>query len=79
MAQTLDWKKLMKVDPDALPRQEELADRLLETMLKVLKRKTEHRGFVTHSYLYCLWSLTCINDLFCGFHSYLYKNSFLFP
>lgn len=54
MAQILDWKKLMKVDPDALPRQEELADRLLETMLKVLKRKTEHRGFVMHSYLYCL-------------------------
>ncbi|XP_072720816.1 centrosomal protein of 290 kDa isoform X1 [Ciconia boyciana] len=35
MAPILDWKKLMKVDPDALPRQEELADRLLETMSKV--------------------------------------------
>ncbi|KAM4670372.1 centrosomal protein of 290 kDa isoform 8-T12 [Amazona ochrocephala] len=35
MAQILDWKKLMKVDPDALPHQEELADRLLDTMLKV--------------------------------------------
>uniref|UniRef100_A0A8U8CFX6 Uncharacterized protein n=1 Tax=Geospiza parvula TaxID=87175 RepID=A0A8U8CFX6_GEOPR len=28
MASVLDWKKLMKVDPDTLPRQEELADRL---------------------------------------------------
>ncbi|XP_059672669.1 centrosomal protein of 290 kDa [Gavia stellata] len=35
MAPILDWKKLMKVDPDALPHQEELADRLLETMSKV--------------------------------------------
>ncbi|NXJ94726.1 CE290 protein, partial [Corythaixoides concolor] len=35
MAPILDWKKIMKVDPDALPRQEELADRLLETMSKV--------------------------------------------
>ncbi|XP_027757352.1 centrosomal protein of 290 kDa-like [Empidonax traillii] len=35
MAPILDWKKLMKVDPDSLPRQEELADRLLETMSKV--------------------------------------------
>ncbi|NXN63489.1 CE290 protein, partial [Himantopus himantopus] len=35
MAPILDWKKLMKVDPDALPRQEELADRLLETVSKV--------------------------------------------
>ncbi|NWI97570.1 CE290 protein, partial [Pitta sordida] len=35
MAPILDWKKLMKVDPDTLPRQEELADRLLETMSKV--------------------------------------------
>ncbi|XP_075564613.1 centrosomal protein of 290 kDa isoform X9 [Pelecanus crispus] len=35
MAPILDWKKLMKVDPDALPCQEELADRLLETMSKV--------------------------------------------
>ncbi|XP_074726800.1 centrosomal protein of 290 kDa isoform X2 [Strix uralensis] len=35
MAPILDWKKLMKVDPDALPRQEELADRLLETISKV--------------------------------------------
>uniref|UniRef100_A0A672TZX6 Centrosomal protein 290 n=1 Tax=Strigops habroptila TaxID=2489341 RepID=A0A672TZX6_STRHB len=46
MAQILHWKTLMKVDPDALPCQEELADRLLETMLKVLKGKTEHRGFM---------------------------------
>ncbi|XP_054686062.1 centrosomal protein of 290 kDa isoform X2 [Grus americana] len=35
MAPILDWKKLMKVDPDALPRQEELADRLLENISKV--------------------------------------------
>ncbi|XP_074758875.1 centrosomal protein of 290 kDa isoform X2 [Athene noctua] len=35
MAPILDWKKLMKVDPDALPHQEELADRLLETISKV--------------------------------------------
>ncbi|NXL60734.1 CE290 protein, partial [Chordeiles acutipennis] len=35
MAPILDWKKLMKVDPDALPHQEELADKLLETMSKV--------------------------------------------
>uniref|UniRef100_A0A8C4KRZ2 Centrosomal protein 290 n=1 Tax=Dromaius novaehollandiae TaxID=8790 RepID=A0A8C4KRZ2_DRONO len=34
MAPILDWKKLMKVDPDALPHQEELADRLLETHSK---------------------------------------------
>ncbi|XP_062440904.1 centrosomal protein of 290 kDa isoform X2 [Rhea pennata] len=35
MAPFLDWKKLMKVDPDALPHQEELADTLLETVSKV--------------------------------------------
>ncbi|XP_030913389.1 centrosomal protein of 290 kDa isoform X2 [Geospiza fortis] len=35
MASVLDWKKLMKVDPDTLPRQEELADRLLDIMIKV--------------------------------------------
>ncbi|NXH84352.1 CE290 protein, partial [Edolisoma coerulescens] len=35
MAPVLDWKKLMKVDPDTLPRQEELADRLLDVMFKV--------------------------------------------
>ncbi|XP_041330178.1 centrosomal protein of 290 kDa isoform X2 [Pyrgilauda ruficollis] len=35
MAPVLDWKKLMKVDPDTLPRQEELADRLLDIMIKV--------------------------------------------
>uniref|UniRef100_A0A8C4PEF2 Centrosomal protein 290 n=1 Tax=Dromaius novaehollandiae TaxID=8790 RepID=A0A8C4PEF2_DRONO len=40
MAPILDWKKLMKVDPDALPHQEELADRLLETVSKVFKGKT---------------------------------------
>uniref|UniRef100_A0A663MM95 Centrosomal protein 290 n=1 Tax=Athene cunicularia TaxID=194338 RepID=A0A663MM95_ATHCN len=46
MAPILDWKKLMKVDPDALPHQEELADRLLETISKVLKGKTQHKGFM---------------------------------
>ncbi|XP_059702808.1 centrosomal protein of 290 kDa [Haemorhous mexicanus] len=35
MAPVLDWKKLMKVDPDTLPRQEELADKLLDIMIKV--------------------------------------------
>ncbi|XP_065485981.1 centrosomal protein of 290 kDa isoform X3 [Caloenas nicobarica] len=35
MAPILDWKKLMKVDPDALPHEEDLADRLLETVSKV--------------------------------------------
>ncbi|NXI54883.1 CE290 protein, partial [Chloroceryle aenea] len=35
MAPILDWKKLMKVDPDALPNQETLAERLMETMSKV--------------------------------------------
>ncbi|NXU95066.1 CE290 protein, partial [Xiphorhynchus elegans] len=35
MAPILDWKKLMKVDPDSLPRQEELADRLVDTMCKI--------------------------------------------
>ncbi|NXJ16223.1 CE290 protein, partial [Odontophorus gujanensis] len=35
MAPILDWKKLMKVDPDALPHREELADRLLKTLSKV--------------------------------------------
>ncbi|XP_054242737.1 centrosomal protein of 290 kDa [Indicator indicator] len=35
MAPILDWKKLMKVDPDALPNQEKLAKKLLETMSKV--------------------------------------------
>uniref|UniRef100_A0A663FEY3 Centrosomal protein 290 n=1 Tax=Aquila chrysaetos chrysaetos TaxID=223781 RepID=A0A663FEY3_AQUCH len=55
MAPILDWKKLMKVDPDALPRQEELAERLLESMSKVFKGKTEHKSFVIHSSLNCLW------------------------
>ncbi|KAM9635259.1 centrosomal protein of 290 kDa isoform 6-T9 [Morphnus guianensis] len=47
MAPILDWKKLMKVDPDALPRQEELAERLLESMSKVdgkdLKTQTQEQ------------------------------------
>ncbi|NWH75873.1 CE290 protein, partial [Piaya cayana] len=44
MAPILDWKKLMKVDPDALPQQEEQVDRWLETVSEVdekdLKRGT---------------------------------------
>ncbi|XP_033370491.1 centrosomal protein of 290 kDa isoform X2 [Parus major] len=47
MAPILDWKKLMKVDPDTLPRQEELADRLLDIMFKVdgkdLKNETPEK------------------------------------
>ncbi|XP_010177449.1 PREDICTED: centrosomal protein of 290 kDa [Mesitornis unicolor] len=47
MAPISDWKKLMKVDPDALPCQEKLADRLLESMSKVdgkdLKSETPER------------------------------------
>ncbi|XP_013931170.1 PREDICTED: centrosomal protein of 290 kDa [Thamnophis sirtalis] len=35
MAPILEWKKIMRVDPDALPRQEDLADSLLETVAKV--------------------------------------------
>ncbi|XP_063165029.1 centrosomal protein of 290 kDa [Candoia aspera] len=35
MAPILEWKKIMRVDPDALPHQEELADNLLETVAKV--------------------------------------------
>ncbi|XP_030336726.1 centrosomal protein of 290 kDa isoform X2 [Strigops habroptila] len=50
MAQILHWKTLMKVDPDALPCQEELADRLLETMLKIDGKdlKTEAPGKLIH-------------------------------
>lgn len=39
MAPILNWKKLMKVDPETLPHQEELADRLLDIMFKVLEKK----------------------------------------
>ncbi|NWT51485.1 CE290 protein, partial [Erythrocercus mccallii] len=35
MAPILNWKKLMRVDPDTLPHQEELADRLLDIMFKI--------------------------------------------
>ncbi|XP_072208078.1 centrosomal protein of 290 kDa isoform X3 [Excalfactoria chinensis] len=35
MAPILDWKELKRIDPDGLPRQEELADKLLETLSKV--------------------------------------------
>uniref|UniRef100_A0A670IPR0 Centrosomal protein 290 n=1 Tax=Podarcis muralis TaxID=64176 RepID=A0A670IPR0_PODMU len=33
MAPILEWKKVMRVDPDSLPRQEELADTLLEIFI----------------------------------------------
>lgn len=49
MAPVLDWKKLMKVDPDALPNQEKLAEKLLDTMSKVLKGRSEYKCFVIHS------------------------------
>ncbi|XP_051498635.1 centrosomal protein of 290 kDa isoform X2 [Apus apus] len=50
MAPILDWKKLMKTDPDALPHQEKLADRLLETISKVdgKELKTESREQLIH-------------------------------
>ncbi|NXG65233.1 CE290 protein, partial [Hemiprocne comata] len=50
MAPILDWKKLMKADPDALPHQEKLADRLLETISKVDGKdlKTETREQLIH-------------------------------
>ncbi|XP_066175344.1 centrosomal protein of 290 kDa [Sylvia atricapilla] len=35
MAPIFSWKKLMKVDPDTLPHQEELADTLLDIMFKI--------------------------------------------
>uniref|UniRef100_A0A8C5J599 Centrosomal protein 290 n=1 Tax=Junco hyemalis TaxID=40217 RepID=A0A8C5J599_JUNHY len=41
MAAVLDWKKLMKVDPDTLPRQEELADRLLDIIIKMKAQEVE--------------------------------------
>uniref|UniRef100_A0A452IGU4 Centrosomal protein of 290kDa coiled-coil region domain-containing protein n=1 Tax=Gopherus agassizii TaxID=38772 RepID=A0A452IGU4_9SAUR len=37
MPPNLDWKKLMRIDADDLPRQEELADSLLVTVSKVFK------------------------------------------
>ncbi|NXO82796.1 CE290 protein, partial [Sitta europaea] len=50
MAPILDWKKIMKVDPDALPHQEDLADRLLDIMFKVDGKdlKTETPEKVLH-------------------------------
>ncbi|NXV08157.1 CE290 protein, partial [Cettia cetti] len=39
MAPILNWKKLMKVDPDTLPHQEELAERLLDITFKVIDGK----------------------------------------
>ncbi|XP_063783728.1 centrosomal protein of 290 kDa [Pseudophryne corroboree] len=35
MAPALDWGKLMKVDPDVLPNQEKLADKMLKTLTQV--------------------------------------------
>lgn len=48
----------MKVDPDALPNQEKLAEKLLDTMSKVLKGRTEYKYFVIRSSLNCLLSFT---------------------
>ncbi|XP_071621863.1 centrosomal protein of 290 kDa isoform X3 [Heliangelus exortis] len=50
MAPILDWKNLIKVDPDALPRQEELADSLLETISRIdgKRLKSETREQVIH-------------------------------
>lgn len=78
MAPILDWKKLMRVDPDALPHQEELADRLLETLSKVLKGKVERISFAMHSSLTCFCSFTYINYLFREFQWYLYKKHYYF-
>uniref|UniRef100_A0A8C9MZ56 Centrosomal protein 290 n=1 Tax=Serinus canaria TaxID=9135 RepID=A0A8C9MZ56_SERCA len=41
MAPVLDWKKLMNVDPDTLPRQEELADKLFILCISLILLKTE--------------------------------------
>ncbi|KAH0616729.1 hypothetical protein JD844_028086 [Phrynosoma platyrhinos] len=41
MAPILEWKKIMRVDPDALPRQEELADNLLEAVAKMKNQEVE--------------------------------------
>ncbi|NWU43118.1 CE290 protein, partial [Hylia prasina] len=59
MAPILNWKKLMKVDPDTLPHQEEEADRLLDILFKIdgkdLKtespEKTIHLFKITQSLL----------------------------
>uniref|UniRef100_A0A8C3LD57 Centrosomal protein 290 n=1 Tax=Chrysolophus pictus TaxID=9089 RepID=A0A8C3LD57_CHRPC len=58
MAPILDWKKLMRVDPDALPRQEELADTLFETLSKVLEGKVEHLKNETPEQLMHLFKIT---------------------
>jgi centrosomal protein CEP290 len=38
MPPNIKWKELIKVDPDDLPRQEELADKLLISLSKVLNK-----------------------------------------
>ncbi|NXA84737.1 CE290 protein, partial [Thryothorus ludovicianus] len=50
MAPVLDWKMLMKIDPDSLPREENVADRLLNIMFKVDGKdlKTETPEKVIH-------------------------------
>ncbi|KFP64166.1 Centrosomal protein of 290 kDa, partial [Cariama cristata] len=50
MAPILNWKKFMNVDPDALPHQEELADKWLETVSKVdgKELKTETPAQLIH-------------------------------
>ncbi|KAM6425160.1 centrosomal protein of 290 kDa [Rhynochetos jubatus] len=44
MAPILDWKNLMKIDPNALPHQGELADKLLETMSKVEEKDLKSKN-----------------------------------
>uniref|UniRef100_A0A6I8NXY4 Centrosomal protein 290 n=1 Tax=Ornithorhynchus anatinus TaxID=9258 RepID=A0A6I8NXY4_ORNAN len=46
MPPLLDWKKIMRVDPDSLPRQDELADHLLESLSKVVSL-TKVRGIIS--------------------------------
>ncbi|XP_028934653.1 centrosomal protein of 290 kDa isoform X2 [Ornithorhynchus anatinus] len=50
MPPLLDWKKIMRVDPDSLPRQDELADHLLESLSKVEGKdlKDENHENVVH-------------------------------
>ncbi|XP_027630113.1 centrosomal protein of 290 kDa isoform X1 [Tupaia chinensis] len=50
MPPNINWKEIMKVDPDDLPRQEELADNLLISLSKVEinELKTENQENVIH-------------------------------
>ncbi|CAH7330075.1 Cep290 [Phodopus roborovskii] len=50
MPPSINWKELIKIDPDDLPRQEELADNLLVSLSKVEvnELKDEHQENVIH-------------------------------